>query len=365
MVLGAVSFATVQSALAGKRATLERSGFDAAVDAMLDRHVEPVDAEVLARGLKHMAAGLDGHSRFLTALERARLRAREGTTGLGVAYARSESGAGRVEIVAVLPGSSAERAGLAAGDRILRIAGRETRFMHDATEVELALTGPVGELVAVEAVPMGVGESRVFELPIERSRAELVEGRLVVSDGREFAVVRIAAFRAGIGRQTAEAIEELEQRAGGNLAGIVLDLRSNPGGEITEAVVVADRFLERGVIVRTRGRGGRILREESAHAAGTDTHSRVAVLVDRHSASAAELLAAALQDHKRATIVGERTFGKGTVQEVFGLPDGSVLEFTVARYFTPDDRTIHGVGVVPDLHVSSSGALDAALAALR
>ena len=118
-----------------------------------------------------------------------------------------------------------------------------------------------------------------------------------------------------------------------------------------EALVLADRFVARGTLVRLRGRGGRLLREDRARARGTDTTTPLAVVLDRRSASAAELLAAALQDHGRARIVGERSFGKGTVQEIYGLPDGSALSVTVARYTSPKDRVVDGVGVAPDVWV--------------
>jgi carboxyl-terminal processing protease len=117
---------------------------------------------------------------------------------------------------------------------------------------------------------------------------------------------------------------------------------------------VADLLVDKGVLTRTRGRGGRILREEKAHEAGTDASTPVVVLQDRHSASAAELLAAALRDNGRATLVGERSYGKGTVQQVIGLDDGSVMALTIARYFSPKDRVIDGVGITPDVEVAVS-----------
>jgi carboxyl-terminal processing protease len=158
-------------------------------------------------------------------------------------------------------------------------------------------------------------------------------------------------------------LADLRRDAEGGLAGIILDLRGNPGGEVAEAVIVADLFIAEGVLVRTRGRGGVIMREEFATAAGTDRTTPLMVLQDRRSASAAELLAVALQDHGRAKVVGEPSFGKGTVQEVIGIPDGSLLTLTVARYYSPKDRKIDGKGVEPDValaRIDGAAGLEAA-----
>src|SRR5690606_37896664 len=173
-------------------------------------------------------------------------------------------------------------------------------------------------------------------------------------------------FRPGTGELVKQALAELRRSAGKRgLAGVILDVRGNPGGEVQEAVLVADLFIEEGVLTRTRGRGGVILREELATAAGTDVETPLVVLQDRRSASAAELLAVALQDNGRARVIGERSFGKGTVQEVIGIADGSLLTLTVARYFSPGDRAIDGRGVEPDVVLSRPVGEAALTAAAR
>ncbi|MFY0537256.1 S41 family peptidase [Nannocystis pusilla] len=182
--------------------------------------------------------------------------------------------------------------------------------------------------------------------------------------------MRIRAFRAGVADSVRNSLKELRRSAGAaGLGGVVLDVRGNPGGDVGEAVLIADTFVGEGVLVRTRGRGGQILREERATQAATDDATKVVVLQDHRSASASELLAIALQDHGRAKVVGERSYGKGTVQDVIGLDDGSVLTLTIARYFSPKDRLIDGVGVEPDVAVADmatqpEAALRAALTAL-
>jgi carboxyl-terminal processing protease len=191
-----------------------------------------------------------------------------------------------------------------------------------------------------------------------------VSSRLSDHDGHAIGVIEIHEFRSGTGERVKRALAELRTQAGPDaMVGLVLDLRGNPGGQVDEAVIVADLFIAEGVLMRTRGRGGVILREEFATAAGTDRDAPLVVLQDRRSASAAELLAVALQDHGRAKILGEPSFGKGTVQEVIGIPDGSLLTLTVARYYSPKDRKIDGRGVEPDVsleRIDGSAGLEAA-----
>ena len=152
----------------------------------------------------------------------------------------------------------------------------------------------------------------------------------------------------------------VRKEMGREIGGLVLDLRSNPGGLLDEAVRVADRFITEGLIVTTEGRRNRVMDVERARRAGTEPDYPVAVLVDGGSASASEILAGALQDHGRAAVVGSRTFGKGTVQQVLDLGDGSGLKLTVARYFTPLHRSIQDRGIVPDVEVADAADLEGA-----
>ena len=155
---------------------------------------------------------------------------------------------------------------------------------------------------------------------------------------------RIATWRA--------ALDKLERESpGGHLRGLVLDLRNNPGGLLDQAVRIADEFIDQGLIVRTEGKGGRIIDEEKAHARGTRLGFPMIVLVNGGSASASEIVAGALQDHERAAIMGTQTFGKGSVQTVIELDDGSALKLTIARYYTPSGRSIQEHGITPDIVV--------------
>jgi carboxyl-terminal processing protease len=368
----AAGIAAVRRADAGK--PLGRESFHSALDLVLERYVEPVDpAEVMARGLKHMVSGLDGYSHYLTAAERRAAQAmlRDGaSTGLTVQM-RGTGEARRLEILAVEPGSAAAAAGLGAGDVVLELRGRPVERMLSQAEAELALAGADGDTLDLVVQRRADPAPRPLSLTLARGPVRgTVQGQLVERHGKSYAHVRIRAFRPGTGEEVQRALGELRRAAGADgLAGIVLDVRGNPGGEVDEAVIVADLFVGDGVLLRTRGRGGRILREERARRVGTDDTTPLAVLQDRHSASGAELLAAALQDRGRAAVVGERSYGKGTVQDVIGMEDGSVLTLTIARYFSPSDRQVDGQGVKPDVHRALAGlpepaVLDAAIEAL-
>jgi carboxyl-terminal processing protease len=344
----------IPQADAGKNRSgpLEREEFHQTLDVVLDRYIEPVDApEVMTRGLKHMVSGLDAYSHYLTADERERakkLQKQGAEAGLVTALHRNGQRA-ELEIVAVHPGGPADLLGLAAGDRILEIRGEPCEHMLSNVDAQLLLGGAPGERIAL-VLERGAGPERV-ELELAKPNIDsLVSAKLLEVSGHAIGTIAIHGFRPG----TAELVERelVELRRKRALDGLILDLRGNPGGEVNEAVLVADLFVAEGVLTRTRGRGGVILREELATEAGTDVETPLVVLQDSRSASAAELLAVALQDNGRAKVIGERSFGKGTVQELIGIPDGSLLTLTVARYFSPDDRLIDGRGVEPDVKLS-------------
>ena len=366
-VLMAVS--SVPTARATKPNKLERDAFHKALDDVLDRYVEPVDeSELLARGLKHMMAGLDPHSYYMTAKERRALkkRARGGVSGLSVVLRDGEhAGQRHLEIVGVTIGSAADAAGLKAGDHVLSIRGTEVSRLLSQAEAEALLVGKVGERVELTVQRRSAGSPDDIALKLAAAKGKTVEGHLVSVTGGKAALIKIRRFGPGSGDRVKKSLAGLRRAAGNDgLKAVVLDLRSNPGGEVDEALVVADLFVPVGVLTRTRGRGGRILREEKAHDNGTDKTTKLVVIQDRHSASAAELLAAALRDNGRASIVGQKSYGKGTVQQVVGLDDGSVMALTIARYFSPKDHVIDGVGVAPDAKVDVADDTKALKAAL-
>ncbi|WAS93882.1 S41 family peptidase [Nannocystis punicea] len=376
--LGAATMWCVQSGLPDAQAgnSLGTDAYGKALRTVLDRYVDPVEpGRVLAESLKRIVSGLDRHSHYLTADERALLkqRSRGGTTGMIVEFQRAEPGSrkpARLEVSAVLPGSPAEKIGLQPGDSILKIRDQDIGFMLSRAEVDVLLLGGEGETIDLTVQRRSDAGPTSQRLVLSGQSLPVVSGALVEHGGRKFAHVRIRAFRSGVADSVRNSLKELRRSAGAaGIGGVVLDVRGNPGGDVGEAVLIADTFVGEGVLVRTRGRGGQILREERATQAATDDATKVVVLQDHRSASASELLAIALQDHGRAKVIGERSYGKGTVQDVIGLDDGSVLTLTIARYFSPKDRLIDGVGVEPDVPVADmttqpEAALRAALSAL-
>lgn len=364
----AQSGAPVAEAQAGRG--LGTDAFQRALRTVLERHVDPVEpGRILGDTLKRVVSGLDRYSHYITAEERQLLRERSrgGTSGMSVELHRAEPGARKgatLEVTAVLPGSPADKAGLQPGDQILKIRGQEVAFMVSHAEVEVLLVGQDGETVDLTVQRKRDPAPSAARVVLSGQPRPTVEGALVERGGRKYAHLRVRAFRSGTAQSFRAALKELRRSAGASdISGIVVDLRGNPGGDVGEAVVIADSFVSEGVLVRTRGRGGQILREEKATLAASDEATPLAIVQDRHSASASELLAVALQDHGRAKVVGERSYGKGTVQDVIGLDDGSVLTLTIARYFSPKDRLIDGVGVEPDVHVADMNAPDAAVQA--
>ncbi len=363
-VAGSVSGAFDASAHRSQGAPkLSRTAFDQAVDAVAERYYEPVDqSAVLSAGLRAMLAQLDPHSHFMSAADRKALRTRRGSgvTGLSVAL-RRDDGDAHLEVLAVAPGSPAQREGVRPGDHVVRIGPRDVGSLATQLEVEMLLAGRVGEQLALLVQSADAPEPRALALVLDKPRTATLDSAVVENgDGRKYVHMVLRRFGPESGDAFNRVLASRSRLLGDALAGVIIDLRGNPGGEVNEALVIADHFVEHGVLTRTRGRGGRILREESAHAANTDTTTKVVVLQDRHSASASELLAVALQDHGRALVVGERSYGKGTVQEVLGLADGSAVTFTIARYYSPGDRRIDGEGVAPDVPVLLEPSMPAA-----
>ncbi len=335
-----------------------RVGFDEAVTAVLERSVDPLATpRILEAALRGLASELDVHGGYVTAAERKRLDlGRSRGTGLAVHVLRGDDGApSRLEIAGVLPGSSAAVAGLAVGDHVLAIDGVPVDDLRFQYEAELRLLGEqsaLGDVVEVH-VRKPTGERVETRLEIATLRRDTLESEVVRDGDRVFVVLRIAAFAEGTTEAVRARLDTLKRRHG-RLDGLVIDLRGNPGGLVDEAVRLSDRFLDEGVILRVHGRHGVLRREEKASRVGSDVTTPMTILVDRHSASASEFFTAALASHGRARVIGERTHGKGSVQERIGLDDGSLLMLTVGRVSDPLERPIDGVGVEPHVRVSST-----------
>ena len=315
-----------------------------------NNYVEQIDETKLLYGaIEGMVRTLDPHSTFMDPRSYAALKEETegeyGGIGLEVAM-RGED----VVVVAPIDDTPAARAGFAPGDKLVEIDGQPVKGWHEADAVR-ALMGPPGTKVTVKARRASWPEARSFTLVRDVIRVVSVEEQLF---DKKFAVVKIKSFQDRTDVYLKKALDNQRARAGGQLAGVVLDLRHNPGGLLDQAVKVADRFMESGVIVTTKGRGGKHVEVEKAHSRDTEPRYPMVVLVDGGTASASEIVAGALQDSGRAVVMGTQTFGKGSVQTVIELEDGSGLKLTIARYYTPSGRSIQERGITPDVWVKAS-----------
>ncbi|MGC3997906.1 MAG: S41 family peptidase [Anaeromyxobacter sp.] len=315
-------------------------------------YVDQVDDRELVQGaIEGMVARLDAHSAYLRpeVFKAMREETAGEFDGVGVEVARAPGGLTVVSPVADSPG---ERAGLRPGDRILSIDGASTADMS-VPEATRRMKGAVGSRVELELMRDGFTAPQRLALVRERVRTRSVEWRVLDAD-RRLLYVRVKSFQDRTDAYLAKALGEGREALKGELRGLVLDLRNNPGGLVEQAVLVADRFLPRGVIVSTEGRDRESVEVRRAHEGGTEPAYPIILLVNRGTASASEIVAGALQDQGRAVIMGTQTFGKGSVQELIPLDDGSGLKLTVARYYTPRHRSIQELGITPDVRVGEA-----------
>src|SRR5690606_16634379 len=247
-------------------------------------------------------------------------------------------------VVAPIDGTPAQRAGLRAGDVIIAIDGQPLTGSADQTGVQLR--GEPGTTVTVTVSRPGETELREFSIRRDRIEITSVSGRLLEPG---YGYLRISTFQEDTAPQLHRELARLRRESGGPLAGLVLDLRSNPGGLLNAAVEAADAFLEEGLIVSTRGRLPYASANYHAKAGAVLAGAPMIVLMDSGTASAAEVLAAALRDHDRALLMGSRTFGKGSVQTVVPLENGDSVKLTTARYYSPSGNSIQASGLKPDV----------------
>lgn len=310
-------------------------------------YVEKIDTKKLIYGaIRGMLKTLDPHTTFMSPEEFKSMQ--EDTSGqFGGVGVELELRENALVVVAPMDGTPAARAGVLAGDRIVKIDGAEVKRM-DVIEATRRIKGVPGTKVVLTIDREGFESPKDFILIRQRIHTNPIDKSMPLSG---YGVIRIRSFQERTERYLLEALKALKKQAGGELKGLVIDMRNNPGGLLDQAVRVADRFLDDGVIVVIKGRGDKT-DKEFAHKQGTEPRYPMVCLVNGGSASAAEIVAGALQDHGRALILGSRTFGKGSVQTVVGLKDGSGLKMTIARYYTPNMRSIQEEGIVPDVVVT-------------
>ncbi|HFE32809.1 MAG TPA: S41 family peptidase, partial [Gammaproteobacteria bacterium] len=308
-------------------------------------YVEPVsDKELLENAIRGMLSGLDPHSSYLDPDSFKDLQV--GTTGefggLGIEVGMED---GFVKVISPIDDTPAQRAGVKAGDLVIRLDEKPVKGMtlRDAVNI---MRGKVGSKITLTIIREG--EEKPLKITITRAIIKVKSVRQRnLEDG--FGYLRISQFQSHTGENLADAIDKLKEENGGKLKGLVLDLRNNPGGVLNAAVEVSDAFLDKGLIVYTKGR----IRDSDMKFNATPRTlldgAPLVVLVNGGSASASEIVAGALQDHKRALIVGTRTFGKGSVQTILPLNNNTALKLTTARYYTPSGRSIQAEGIEPDI----------------
>ena len=304
-----------------------------------------------ARGLTDV---LDPHSRFMDPEEYGRLKketeGNEEIEGIGIDVEKRKN---RFVIISPIEGSPAAKAGIEPGDIIKRVDGVEIATL-EFDEAVARMQGPGGSEVTL--VVERRGRELTFRIRRAKYEVKAVEGKLLDD---AIAYIKLRVFAAGVDSTLEKLTEQLSAKSPGKtLKGMVLDLRRNPGGLLDQGIRVADLFVADGLIVKTVGKGGKVMDEAKAHSRGTFAGFPMIVLVDGATASAAEIVAGALQDHNRAVVLGTQTFGKGSVQTVIdldgcgGKPCG--LKLTVARYYTPKGRSIQGQGITPNVLVDAT-----------
>jgi carboxyl-terminal processing protease len=309
-------------------------------------YVEPVtDDKLLEDAIRGMLSGLDPHSTYLDQEQYNELKV--GTTGqfggLGIEVGMEN---GFVKVIAPIDDTPAFHAGVKAGDLIIRLDEKPVKGMSLSDAVKM-MRGEPGSPIVLTVVREGVEQPLKITIVRDIIKIKSVKSR-ILEDG--YGYLRITSFQSKTGDNMVEAIDEMKKK--GALKGLVLDLRNNPGGVLNAAVAVSDAFLESGLIVYTDGRVEDAKMRFSATPHDIIGGAPIVVLINGGSASASEIVAGALQDHKRAVIMGEKTFGKGSVQTILPTSNGGAVKLTTARYYTPSGRSIQAEGITPDVSIS-------------
>ena len=310
-------------------------------------YVEEPDVDNLVQGaIKGMLQTLDPHSSYLTPdmLKQVEVETKGVFGGLGIEIGIKD---GILTVIAPIDDTPAFRAGLKAGDKIVKIENESTRDMT-VTDAVKKLRGEPGTKVTIWIMRDGLGEPRDYTITRDIIKIKSVKSK-AMGDG--IAYVKLIQFQQDSSAELEKALEAARKEKDG-IRGLVLDLRNNPGGLLDQAVKVADEFIESGLIVYTDGRIESQKYKYFARKEGTWTGFPIVVLVNAGSASASEIVAGALQDHGRAILLGTKSFGKGSVQTILPLEDGSALRLTTARYFTPNGRSIQAKGIEPDIVIT-------------
>jgi carboxyl-terminal processing protease len=310
-------------------------------------YVDPIDDQKLIESaIRGMIEELDSHSRYLDSeqYEEIRIATSGNYSGVGLDVSLEN---GRVTVVSPLDDAPAARAGILPGDVVLSVDA----IAVDATNVDEAISrmrGAPGTAVTLAVERPGTKEPLTFELKRAAIQVKTIRSAYL---GHGYGYIRLVSFADTTADELDTAARELGRESGAPLRGVVLDLRNNPGGVLDAAIDVADRFLTTGLIVRGSGRIRQARFEQYAAPGHALEDVPLTVLINGGSASASEIVAGALKDHQRGRLIGERTYGKGSVQTVVPLGEGNALKLTTSRYITPSGRSINGTGIEPDVIV--------------
>ncbi len=320
--------------------------FAEVMDRVKRDYVEPIDdADLLESAIRGMVSDLDAHSQYLDAEEyrNIRISTTGSYTGVGLEVGEID---GVIRVITPIAGSPAARSGIRSGDQIIAVDGVSVEPGKKLDETISRMRGRAGSKVTVTVLR----DDGAIDYEIKRQivRVASVHSELM---NPNYGYVRVSQFSETTARELSRAIDGMQEESEGMLDGLVLDLRNNPGGVLDSAVDVSDLFLDSGLIVSADGRTSDARFARSAHRGDVLDGAEIIVLVNGGSASASEIVAGALQDHGRATVVGTKTFGKGLVQTVMPLSRGRAIKLTTSRYYTPSGDSIHKTGVTPDIHV--------------
>jgi carboxyl-terminal processing protease len=310
-------------------------------------YVEPInDRDAIESAINGMLQGLDPHSSYMNArsFRDMQVQTRGEFGGLGIEV--SQEG-GYVKVISPIDDTPAARAGVKPGDLITHLNGSSVQGLTLQEAVD-QMRGERGSTLKVTIRRPGAESPIELSLVREVIRPQVARFRM---EGNDIGYVRLSSFNDQTDNALRNAVTTLRRQAGGNLKGIILDLRNNPGGLLDQAIQVSDDFLNQGEIVSTRARRPEDAQRWNAKQGDITDNLHVVVLVNGGSASASEIVAGALQDHRRAVVMGAKSFGKGSVQTVMPIPGNGAIRLTTARYYTPSGRSIQGLGITPDIEV--------------
>lgn len=307
---------------------------------------EPEDAKLIESAINGMLTALDPHSAYLNPkhFRDMQVQTRGEFGGLGIEVTMED---GVVKVVAPIEDTPADRAGLMSGDLITHLDKEQILGLTLQEAVE-KMRGPVNSPIGLTIVRKGVEDP--FEVKVVRDMIHINPVKYN-AEGEDVGYIRVTTFNEQTTENLQQAVDDLKKKLGPNLKGYIIDLRNNPGGLLDQAISVSDAFLDQGAIVLTRGRNLEETQRSNARQGDITDGQKIVVLINGGSASASEIVAGALQDHERATVVGTRSFGKGSVQTIIPLGSNGALRLTTARYYTPSGRSIQAKGIDPEIVV--------------